>query len=1048
MALLGSTYLEGFISSAKATGKKVANTLGKQIPEMVSTFVSGFGGSGWSIRNTGTEETPEYTAEFDSLRIRGTMAVHELVIQKIRAICGALGISQACGRVEAVREDDTYYYLDMEGDDTHGYGGFTANDYVRCQRWTEDGVKGYWVEIRSVDGKTLRILKSEFSGHYISTLNGSEAVRDGEQAQMEAPAVGDELVQYGNRRYTNRQTAIYIHANEDNEPAMDILFDINSKSFDGCLKVRLGGGLPDGGVGLYCENGHIVAKTTEGNVIYEFKPTGYVNLGNGQLVYDPTTDTLTLGEKVVINWKAPTITTETGYGKSSDPSVKPTTWYTSTNVPGLTEGDYLWSRTRMKYSDGTYQADYIYSFSRIGKDGTPGSDGAPGADGTSVTITSAKVTYAKSTSNARPSESEFTYTEAPQLFFGEWLWTRTEVRYSDDTSTVSYSAGYVGENGSSVNSNLLDYTDAVFGEEMYQGDNLRILANKASLPSTATVDQKGVNGSYAVHGVSNSDAYTDLFVIPVQLLGNSWYTFSFYAKGEGDFQVFVYPNATNTAIACYIDGVRSTTAVDGYASFKNSTEWKRHFFTFRTKAVLSGTVYALIRIPKSSGQTLSACVVRMDNGTSTGTTSFGEISAEGFASFNSGVSENVKDGVNGIIGSCPSYQTSLNLYANDITDKLGGGADYALSFYARGTGTMDTSINGSPSTAIDQTRDCFADGMSELANAEGKHTWTLSSDWVHHMFVFRTKSELPETITATFAPTQNSNAEICMMKLESGTEATNWIESAKDRSLKVPSWVNEWSGHSTMINGESVIAPQAFFGEKDTDGKLTGVILGARAMELDGVGQNGFYALNKDTVMVAIDPVTGRYLFRGTLVADEGQFNGMVFGSYYKSNVVVTTENYDALFPERTHYTGGGTIRVPDWRKVAQVIVFNSVIDSSGDDASFYLPPYYYGAEKIPSEDDYAIGLSMLGCNLILLNRTSGSTSSRIRVYGRFMTSSSQSLVNYIDIMSSTSVYLTCKISANGIIYFECGNFVESSNAPGFNGNITPWRPDYWQVDK
>ena len=1044
--------MEGFISSARATGRKVANALGKQIPEMVSTFVSGFGGSGWGIRNTGTEESPEYTAEFDSIRIRGTMAVHELVIQKIRAICGALGISQACGKVEAVRESDTYYYLDLEGDAVHGYGGFTANDYIRCQRWTEDGVKGYWVEIRSVqnDGKTLAILKSEFVGHYISTLNGSEAVRDGEQMVMEVPDEGDELVQYGNRRYTNRQTAIYIHANEDKEPAMDILFDINSKSFDGCLKVRLGGGLPDGGVGLYCENGHIVAKTTEGSVIYEFKPTGYVNLGNGQLVYDPATDTLTLGEKVVINWKAPTITTDTGYGKSSDPSIKPTTWYTSPNVPGLKEGDYLWSRTRMKYSDGTYQDDYIYSFSRIGKDGepgTPGTDGEPGSpgkDGTSVTIVSTTVTYAKTTSNTRPSDSEFTYSESPTLFFGDWLWTRTEVRYSDGTKTVSYSAGYVGENGSSVRSNLLDHTDAVFGEEMYQGNEYRILANAATLPSSATVDQGGVNGSYAVHATSSESNYTDLYLIPVTLSPGTWYTLSFYAKGEGTFQTFLYPGITNTSVSCYIDGAIASTTSDGYATYANSKEWKRHFYTFKTKAIISGQNFLTIRIPKSSGQTLSVCIIRMEKGSTSGNTSLSTISSDGFASFNSSVTENTKDGTNGILGKCSNYLTRMNIYVNTITDKLGGGADYTLSFYARGTGSLRTSITN----VVDTTSQSYADGEAENSNLNGIHTWPLTSEWQHHVFTFRTISEIKNQVDAVFSPTQNSEAEICMMKLESGKEATEWMESSKDRELKIPSWVREWDGHSTVINGENVVSPQAFFGEKDTEGKLTGVIMGARAMVLDGVGQNGLYALKKDSVMVAIDPVTGRYLFRGTLVADEGQFNGMVFGSYYKSNVVVTTDNYATLFPERTHYTGGGTIRVPDWRKVAQVIVFNSVIDSTGDDASFYLPPYYYGSDKIPSEDDYAIGLSMLGCNIILINRTSGSTSSKIRVYGRFMTSGSSNLVNYIDISSSMSVYLTCKISANGIIYFECGNFVESSNAPGFSGNVTPWGPDYWQVKK
>lgn len=49
MAILSSTGVSGFLSSAKATGKQILNKAGKLIPEYIEDFVSGFAGHGWKI---------------------------------------------------------------------------------------------------------------------------------------------------------------------------------------------------------------------------------------------------------------------------------------------------------------------------------------------------------------------------------------------------------------------------------------------------------------------------------------------------------------------------------------------------------------------------------------------------------------------------------------------------------------------------------------------------------------------------------------------------------------------------------------------------------------------------------------------------------------------------------------------------------------------------------------------------------------------------------------------------------------------------------------
>ena len=75
-------------------------------------------------------------------------------------------------------------------------------------------------------------------------------------------------------------------------------------------------------------------------------------------------------------------------------------------------------------------------------------EGEDGNDGTSVTISSKAVTYQAGTSGITAPTG--TWTDAvPSVEKGLYLWTKTEVTYSDGTSTTSYSVGYAGTNGTS-----------------------------------------------------------------------------------------------------------------------------------------------------------------------------------------------------------------------------------------------------------------------------------------------------------------------------------------------------------------------------------------------------------------------------------------------------------------------------------------------------------------------------------------------------------------------------------------------------------------------
>lgn len=66
------------------------------------------------------------------------MTVFELLISKIRALKGAMAITQGNGKIKGVSTDSTSYILAIEDDMS-----FMAGDFIRCQRFTGTTVKSY-----------------------------------------------------------------------------------------------------------------------------------------------------------------------------------------------------------------------------------------------------------------------------------------------------------------------------------------------------------------------------------------------------------------------------------------------------------------------------------------------------------------------------------------------------------------------------------------------------------------------------------------------------------------------------------------------------------------------------------------------------------------------------------------------------------------------------------------------------------------------------------------------------------------------------------------
>lgn len=545
MARLLSTWFNGFVGSARSTGNKVLNAFGKVVCEMQEYFASDFVGHGWKIFNSGSEESPEYTLEIDNVKVRKAFIAHELIIDQVRAICGSLGISQACGKVKEVslRTDEhgnQYYLIKLEGEATHGYGGFVKNDLIRCQRvevgsdGVTKGIKGYWVKIESANMKEgwFTVMASEFLGEIKQDKETEWVERN--DVPMNLPAAGDEIVQYGNTTETNRQNAIYLHATENGVPTIDLLNGVGSKSFSGKIVASLGRIPNGGGFGLYLQNGTIISLNSKSKKFnYYFDEDGSFILGQGAIDYDPATGVVTIGSDVVIKWGANSKSNVTYQIGSSGVNAPTGTWLNS--VPPSEVGKYLWTRT--KWPDGTYS----YSVSYMAKDGAPGKDGTDGQD-------------------MRPNLLD--YTEFRQETF-------------DNVPT----------------------TDKTFELKGTRSDGLN--GHGAVQIETAFK----INGD-----LPTPDSYVDFFQqnVKSKIAPSTWYTLSFYLKGirlANPVYTYLCTWATDgltmvdTTEKMIVDGKEQDTPKDGAVKFQPTVgPWVRHIVTFKTASKLPDTCLCLFRV--------------------------------------------------------------------------------------------------------------------------------------------------------------------------------------------------------------------------------------------------------------------------------------------------------------------------------------------------------------------------------------------------------------------------------------------------------------------
>ena len=203
-------------------------------------FVDGLLGAGFQLWKG--EDGRTYLT-VDKLTVRHTMAVLELLIEKVRSVGGQICVSAANGRIKTVEESGEHYLITFEQENM-----FVQHDLVRCQTFTGKDMRSYWVEVTDVTETGIVVVKEEFEGA--------------------EPKEGDECVLMGNTANTDRQNIVLISATEDGQPRVDVMDGVSGKTFDNALRARLGNldGIKDDkfpadrqprGNGLYADNAYM-----------------------------------------------------------------------------------------------------------------------------------------------------------------------------------------------------------------------------------------------------------------------------------------------------------------------------------------------------------------------------------------------------------------------------------------------------------------------------------------------------------------------------------------------------------------------------------------------------------------------------------------------------------------------------------------------------------------------------------------------------------------------------------------------------------------------
>lgn len=278
-----------------------------------------------------------------------------------------------------------------------------------------------------------------------------------------------------------------------------------------------------------------------------------IELGSPATAWSPHPDDL-----VGTDGKGIKSTAVTYQASTSGTTIPTGTWQTS--IPTVSAGQYLWTRTVITYTDDSKSTSY--SVGRMGTNGTNGTNGSAGRG-----IKSTAITYQAGSSGTTAPTGPWQTTVPVTSASSPYLWTRTIITYTDDTTSTSYAVGSTLEGVSVGGRNLLPKTH-----------------------------KTAVTYKYPT-GTSYDDYFSRESTVS---LNGDTYTLSFWAKStvDGDKIIAHFWDPSNIISGKSSQGV-TITAGDGRCPFTLSTTLTKYWVTYKIPA--GGNSTRRVIIPRLYG---------------------------------------------------------------------------------------------------------------------------------------------------------------------------------------------------------------------------------------------------------------------------------------------------------------------------------------------------------------------------------------------------------------------------------------------------------------
>lgn len=475
-----------------------------------------------------------------------------------------------------------------------------------------------------------------------------------------------------------------------------------------------------------------------------------------------------------------TITEQYAIGNSG--TTAPTSGWGTAYTP--TKELWLWTRNRMKWTNGTYTYTTAICIGYFGKDGDPGKPGAGGADGNGI---SSQTTYFIATDKMKvasySSVTGWSTTFPTATEQKPYVWKCVKTTYTKSGTTYS-TPELITTYHSGDNANIID--NAAFTS----ADNMTAWALQSQYQALSGKEVPGDKGAIdPTNKKDNRNSYHDTCkatgaTITMKevlrqvihkpgtinkLAAGQWYTFSFWAKGQ------------QRVIPIY-----ETSSSYGFAT--------------RSLYLVAGRTYNITIVGKcsqdavSNGKELRTYIYKSDWSESA-YTSTDSVGVTGIRmTFTPKTTGEYK--LNSYMYNQDYPRTgTVTVYQYEITD----GLDLTTFIYP---------------TAVDTNTKMIVDGTEKAATPSDLGvTWALTSEWKKHTVTFKTKESMnsdEQAVLFRLQPTPNEEAYrevwICMPKLESGMFATGFVDGIDDLR-GIPGLIertSEWAAGVEFHNDENL----------------------------------------------------------------------------------------------------------------------------------------------------------------------------------------------------------------------------------------------------